>query len=114
MTTTADDVANLDLYADLSLMPRWPGMEEDDEMAGSAETDTQGESSAMASDAGESYLPPGKAPKDWTREELEKLNVKQLGRLKSQGVDIGNLITKKRKKLKDLGSRVDQLKGRLV
>jgi len=34
--------------------------------------------------------------KDWTREELETLGPRQLGRLKAQGVDVGDLLGRKR------------------
>ncbi|RXK42389.1 hypothetical protein M231_00379 [Tremella mesenterica] len=96
-------LASLDLYPDLSLYPRWPGMEEDDDQAG--QTDS------AVSEAGESVVSmKGKLPNEWTREELEKLNVKQLGRLKAQGVDTGDLIYKKKKALKSLGTRAEQLK----
>lgn len=36
--------------------------------------------------------------KDWTREELETLGPRQLGRLKSQGINIGDLLSRKRLK----------------
>ena len=41
--------------------------------------------------------------KTWTGEELDKMNIKQLGRLRAHGVDVGDRITRKRKELKEMG-----------
>ena len=109
----------LSLYPDLSLLPRWPGFEEDDDLAGSNEPVTDpSEQPAEADPAkqGEKAVPrtgtalyskmaPSEAgttgsafKKDWTREELEGLGPRQLGRLKAQGVDVGDLLSRKRTK----------------
>ena len=80
-------IASIDHYGELSIYPRWPGLEEDDDLAG--QDGTAG--TAADTDA------PGVGGKTWTREELEKLSPKELGRLKSKGVDVGDLLHKKRK-----------------
>lgn len=101
--TTSKILSGLNLYPNLSLLPRWPGLEEDEEMAGGnedAEQPAAGPSSpspalVAQSEAGTSGFA---LKKDWTKEELETLGPRQLGRLKSQGVNIGDLLSRKRLK----------------
>lgn len=62
------------LYPNLALFPRWPGFEEDEELAGPGVN-----------------TPEGKA-------ELESMNSKQLGRLKARGEDVQDLLPKKKKR----------------
>lgn len=71
-------VAGLQLYPNLGLFPRWPGFEEDEELAG-PETGASTPSAAGGSD-------------------YESLAPKQLGRLKAQGVDVSGLMQRKRRK----------------
>lgn len=68
-------IAALSLYPNLGLFPRWPGFEEDEELAG-PET---GASTPGGSD-------------------FESLAPKQLGRLKSKGMDVTGLMRTKRRK----------------
>ena len=41
--------------------------------------------------------------KTWAGEELDRMNIKQLGRLRAQGVDVGDRITRKKRDLKEMG-----------
>ncbi len=75
-TTPAKTIASLNLYPNLGLFPRWPGFEEDEELAG----------------------PEGDAT---PTSEYEAMAPKQLGRLKSQGVDVSAYLSKKRRKGQD-------------
>jgi tRNA (guanine-N(7)-)-methyltransferase subunit TRM82 len=75
-TTPAKTITGLNLYPNLGLFPRWPGFEEDEELAG----------------------PEGDAT---PTSEYEAMAPKQLGRLKSQGVDVSAYLSKKRRKGKD-------------
>jgi len=100
LLTSQKALSTLDLYPDLSLLPRWPGLEEDDELAGP-------QPGPSRSEAGESIAtgpPVGKAKKAWKWEELEMMGIKELGRLKAQGVEVGDLIWRKKKDLKAMGS----------
>jgi tRNA (guanine-N(7)-)-methyltransferase subunit TRM82 len=69
-------------------------MEEDDDLAGPAPGTGTGTDvpASSASEAGE----PG-AGRTYTPEELEGMNVKQLGRLRAQGVDVDALLRQKKK-----------------
>ncbi|ORY32126.1 WD40-repeat-containing domain protein [Naematelia encephala] len=91
-------IANLNLYGNLSLLPRWPGLEEDDDLAGTNEQNAGSEATQNGDGAG----------KEWTADELEKMNVKQLGRLRSQGVAVEEVIARKRKQGK--GKKSDKNK----
>ena len=88
-------LANTDLYPNLSLLPRWVGFEEEDELAGKEETE---EGRSGTPDKGNHMSLSMDPKKEWTREELENLGPRQLGRLKAQGVDVGDLLSKKRVK----------------
>lgn len=66
-------------------------MEEDEELAGPS---TENPGGAGSEDAGP------KSQRTYTPEELAKMNVKQLGRLKAQGVDTGDLISQINKRRK--------------
>jgi tRNA (guanine-N(7)-)-methyltransferase subunit TRM82 len=68
-------------------------MEEDDDLAGTAGTGIDVPASS-ASEAGEPGAGPGRT---YTPEELEGMNVKQLGRLRAQGVDVDALLRQKKK-----------------
>lgn len=69
-------LASLALFPNISLFPRWPGFEEDEELAGGPTTATAVDESS-----------------------LENMNLRQLGRLKGKGADVPqDLISKKRRK----------------
>ncbi|GMK57345.1 hypothetical protein CspeluHIS016_0401790 [Cutaneotrichosporon spelunceum] len=74
-TTAPSTITGLNLYPNLGLFPRWPGFEEDEELAGDSGAATPSEYEGMAP--------------------------KQLGRLKAQGVDVSEYLSKKRRKGKD-------------
>ncbi|BEI94022.1 uncharacterized protein CcaverHIS019_0604810 [Cutaneotrichosporon cavernicola] len=76
-TTAPGTIAGLNLYPNLGLFPRWPGFEEDEELAGDSGAATP------------------------TPSEYEGMAPKQLGRLKAQGVDVSEYLSKKRRKGKD-------------
>lgn len=145
--TTPDTRSTLPMYGDLSLYPRWPGLEEDDDLAGpapaaanlSAETDSPAGSGGNAGQKGtgkgrrggnskgdnntsnsnsnsnrggggagnetREEAPGSKIKKDYTRQELENMGVKQLGRLKAHGVDVSDLLLKRKKDAKARGKR---------
>lgn len=99
----------MDLYPDLPLLPRWPGFEEDEDLAGPSELQEDEEAAASSSASPKptpaSRIAPSEAgtagfalKRDYTREELEAMGPRALGRLKALGVDVGNLTS--RKKLK--------------
>ena len=71
------------------MFPRWPGFEEDDEQAGAeAGLDHDNDSSI-------NIPPASRSQKSWAPEELEKMSGKQLGRLKAQGVDVGDIMRRR-------------------
>lgn len=90
------------MYPDLDLFPRWPGFEEDEELAGPQPSSEAGDSTSLAGQGGVG------PKKTWSPEELAKMSVKQLGRLKSQGVDVGDLMTKRKKELLTRGYYVQK------
>ena len=93
------EIASLDLYPGLPLFPRWTGLEEDDDLAGPA-ADRPG----TPASAGETEMP----GQNYTQEELERLSPKELGRLRSRGIDVKDLIARKKKMQKGIpGRRVD-------
>ena len=63
--------------------------------------------SAIAPSDAASLHPEGNS---WTKEELEQLGLRQLGRLKSQGVDVGEVYNRKKKQGKK-GGRMAELMG---
>ncbi|WOO77299.1 tRNA (guanine-N(7)-)-methyltransferase non-catalytic subunit TRM82 [Vanrija pseudolonga] len=80
LAATPAALSQLALYPNLGLFPRWPGFEEDEELAGTAEDGV-----AAGGD------------------DKEKLNTRQLGRMKARGADVQDLIPKKNKKRKKSG-----------
>ena len=86
----------VDIYSDLGLLPKWMG--EDAEEAGEP---ANGGGADGASDAGTtSGGPGGRSPFSYSPEELAAMPVKQLGRLKAQGVDVQEYIAAKSNKKK--------------
>lgn len=86
----------MNLYPNLSLYPRWPGLEEDDDLAGPAPEDGAGAEGSPAP------APFGsKTKKEYTQAEYEAMNLKTLGRLKSQGYDVEAVMKVKRRETKD-------------
>ena len=79
-------VAGLNLYPDMSLLPRWPGFDEDEQLAGPEPGDND---PAVQSGGG--------MKKVWSHEEMAKMSLKQLGRLKASGVEVGDLLGRRRK-----------------
>lgn len=68
-------LANLNLYPNLSLYPRWPGFEEDEELAG----------------------PASDAPV-LTSEQADGLTSRHLGRLKASGMQVQHLLAPRKKR----------------
>jgi hypothetical protein len=99
-TATTEQLVKLgDLYSDLGLLPKWSGedAEESGEPQGAAGTDGASEAGTSSGGSG------GRSPFSYTPEELNAMPVKQLGRLKAQGVDVQEYITAKSKKQKGSG-----------
>lgn len=99
----AKTIATLQLYPLLPLLPRWAGMEEDDDLAGPstssvpasnvsgiAHKGAKGKKQPSATAEGEEEL-----KKSYTREELSGMGNKMLGRLKAQGVDVDEFLKRK-------------------
>jgi tRNA (guanine-N(7)-)-methyltransferase subunit TRM82 len=97
-TPSEISTATLSLYPDLSLFPRWPGFEEDDDLAGPAVEPT---SAPALTTAGPSSEPGGGPKKEYTKEELSVMNLKHLGRLKAQGYPVDDYMRTKRRETKD-------------
>jgi tRNA (guanine-N(7)-)-methyltransferase subunit TRM82 len=99
-------LTTLSLYPLLPLLPRWPGLEEDEDLAGPtsapAPSAPGGLKSGSASPAPVSASSKVKETRIWTREELEVMNVRDLGRLRNKGVDVGDLMQVRKKELKKL------------
>jgi tRNA (guanine-N(7)-)-methyltransferase subunit TRM82 len=91
--TSPQTLSQLNLYPDLSLFPRWPGLEEDDDLAGPAPT---AEAPAEIQTGGPVF-----PKKEYTQSEYEAMNLKHLGRLKAQGYDVEGVMRVKRRETKD-------------
>lgn len=72
---TPETLAKLQLYPDLALYPRWPGFEEDEELAGPATAD------------------PTAVPDD-----AASMNSRQLGRMKAGGAEVQHLLGPRKKR----------------
>jgi tRNA (guanine-N(7)-)-methyltransferase subunit TRM82 len=70
-------------------------MEEDDDLAGPQPGPSDSTAGGAASESGEK--PPARIH---TQEELQSMTVKQLGRLRAQGMDVDALISSKKKEQK--------------
>ncbi|WVR09333.1 hypothetical protein IAU60_006399 [Kwoniella sp. DSM 27419] len=90
-------ISKLNLYPLLNILPRWPGLE-DEEESGPVTGPAGGEDGVSVAPSG---VTAGGSRKVYTPEELEQLNTKKLGRLKAAGVDIGNLLVQRQKKAKE-------------
>ena len=91
--------SKLQLYPDLPILPRWPGMEDDDEDEGAVDVGIEQSNSDARSVVTKSegrYAP----DRTWTAEELEMLSTKALGRLKSQGVNVATILLARKKAAK--------------
>ncbi|WVQ95232.1 hypothetical protein IAU59_002327 [Kwoniella sp. CBS 9459] len=102
--TDIKTVSNLDLYPLLNMLPRWPGHDEELDEANLPSTPgTGGDASSIAPSSMTSAT--NGLRRNYAPEELEKMGTKQLGRLKSSGVDIGNLLVQRQKKAKEENRR---------
>ncbi|WVQ68581.1 uncharacterized protein L199_006790 [Kwoniella botswanensis] len=96
-------LSNLNLYPLINILPKWPGLEEEGIEGGDTPTppieeEADGISLAPTSMTARTF---GGTKRNYTKEELTTMNSKVLGRLKSQGVDIGNLLVQRQKKAKE-------------
>lgn len=116
-TASASAVSKLQLYPSLPLLPRWAGMEEDDELAGpstSAPGKGQFEKVETPGDSGAELVldAEGEEKRTYTREELSQMGNKMLGRLRSQGVEVEEFLKKRTRQPKE--SRKKQKTGLLA
>ncbi|WVF67659.1 hypothetical protein IAT40_002418 [Kwoniella sp. CBS 6097] len=100
--TDIKTVSDLDLYPLLNMLPRWPGHDEELDEANLPST-PGGDASSIAPSSMTSAT--NGLRRNYAPEELEKMGTKQLGRLKSTGVDIGNLLVQRQKKAKEENRR---------
>lgn len=109
----ASEVSKLQLYPLLPLLPRWAGMEEDDELAGPSAEPVDGGKGKKGQGKGKGKGKQVEAEdaeaedevevdekKVYTREELEGMSNKMLGRLKSQGVDVEEWFKRRQRRPK--------------
>jgi tRNA (guanine-N(7)-)-methyltransferase subunit TRM82 len=68
----------------------------------------QGDAAAADSAAPASDLGSSAVGKTYTKEEMEGLSSKQLGRMKSQGVDVGDILLRRKKATKNKTSALRQ------
>lgn len=112
---SSSTLSQLNLYPNLSLYPRWPGLEEDDDLAGpAADPQSQSQPTPSGSTPGAGAAPDtsvettsvnvplsSKNKKEYTQAEYSTMNLKTLGRLKSQGYDVDSFMRTKRRETKD-------------
>jgi hypothetical protein len=89
--------ASLALHANLTLLPRWPGYEDDEDDSNPSNTLNPDDTASIA---GTMTTMGGGLNKTYSQEELEGMNVKQLGKLKARGLDVEGIIGRKRKEAK--------------
>lgn len=101
----SNSLTQLNLYPNLSLYPRWPGLEEDDDLAGPAVDSAQpgtGTSTPIIDDGNkDNSTSSSKGKKEYTKAEYETMNLKTLGRLKAQGYEVDSYMRIKRRETKD-------------
>ncbi|WWC63655.1 uncharacterized protein I303_106260 [Kwoniella dejecticola CBS 10117] len=102
--TDIKTLSNLNLYPLLNILPRWPGLEDDDGAdapisSGEATPDDDGAISLAPTSLTTRTL--GGTTRSYSMEELEGMNLKVLGRLKSNGVDVGSILRDRQKKAKE-------------
>jgi tRNA (guanine-N(7)-)-methyltransferase subunit TRM82 len=95
--TTSKDLSTLNLYPDLSLFPRWPGLEEDDDLAGPSTDPIPSDPTPTTG----VVMEPSGPRKEYTHEEYQVMNLKHLGRLKAQGYKVDDYMRTKRRETKD-------------
>ncbi|WWC71258.1 uncharacterized protein I206_105211 [Kwoniella pini CBS 10737] len=105
--TDIKTLSNLNLYPLINLLPRWPGLEED-EGIDIPQINSNENGNIDISDDLISLAPTnlttktlGGTIKNYTIEELNSLNLKVLGRLKSNGVDVNEILKQRQKKSKE-------------
>lgn len=114
----------MSLYEDLNLLPRWPGFEEDEDLAGPADEkvvdpNQPSTETPLETKGSKENEKRGKNPsvhrngfangntQSYTQEELEGMGLRVLGKLRAKGVDVSDIIRRKRRK----GKRGDVVSG---